>query len=72
MYYIMAGCEPYDGLPEDEIIARFTRGEFPDVDEFTCGQTISGCWTGKISSAQDVVVSLSGRAVEGGSRVSTA
>ncbi|KAF2866548.1 kinase-like domain-containing protein, partial [Massariosphaeria phaeospora] len=58
MYYIMAGCEPYDGLSEDEITARFTRGEFPDVDEFECGQTISGCWTGKFSSAQEVVVSV--------------
>jgi serine/threonine protein kinase len=59
MYYIMAGREPYDSLSEDEITAHFTRGEFPDVDEFACGQTISGCWTGKFNSAQEVVVSLS-------------
>jgi serine/threonine protein kinase len=31
MYYIMAGREPYDGLSEDEITARFSRGEFPHV-----------------------------------------
>jgi serine/threonine protein kinase len=61
MYYIMAGCEPYDGLSEDEITARFTQGKFPDVGEFECGRTISGCWTGDLSSAQEVVASLSER-----------
>lgn len=60
MYYFMAGHEPYHGLSEDEITARFTRGDFPDVVEFGCGQTISGCWTGKYNSAQEVVVSLLG------------
>jgi len=60
VYYIMAGREPYDGLSENEITARFTRGEFPDVAGFGCGGIISGCWTGKYRSAQEVVVSLSG------------
>ncbi|KAF1352741.1 kinase-like protein [Lizonia empirigonia] len=72
MYYMMAGCEPYVGLSEDEITARFTRGQFPDVGEFECGRTISGCWTGKFSSAQEVVVSLSERAVGEVSRTPTA
>jgi len=62
MYYIMAGREPYHGLSEDEITARFSRGEFPSVDEFECGQTISGCWNRKFKSAQEVVVSLMGEA----------
>ncbi|KAF2807517.1 kinase-like protein [Mytilinidion resinicola] len=63
MYYIMAGREPYDGLSEDDITARYTRGEFPDVVEFGCGRTISGCWTGLFNSAQEVVVSLSEKSV---------
>jgi serine/threonine protein kinase len=58
MYYIMAGRGPYDGLSEDEITACDTRGDFPYVDEFECGQTISGCWTGKSNSALEVVTSL--------------
>ncbi|KAH6719746.1 kinase-like domain-containing protein [Leptodontidium sp. MPI-SDFR-AT-0119] len=62
MYYIIAGREPYDGLSEDEITARFSRGEFPSVDKFECGQAISGCWTGKFNSAQEVVVSHLGEA----------
>ena len=37
MYYIMAGREPYDGLSENEITARYTKGDFPDVGEFECG-----------------------------------
>ena len=71
MYFIMAGREPYDGLSEDEITARFSRGEFPQVDEFECGQTISGCWTGKFNNAQEVVVSLSGEAAGQVSRTPT-
>lgn len=63
MYYIMTGRELYKGLPEDQITAHFTRGEFPDVTEFECGQTISGCWTGSFNSAQEGVVSLLGDAV---------
>ncbi|KAF1956188.1 kinase-like protein [Byssothecium circinans] len=62
MYFIIAGRESYAGLPDDEITARFTRGEFPDVVEFGCGPTITGCWTGKYDSAQEVVTSLSGQA----------
>ncbi|OAL56831.1 kinase-like protein [Pyrenochaeta sp. DS3sAY3a] len=58
MYHIMTGCEPYSQLSEEEVSARFTRNEFPDVDKFRCGRTISGCWTGRISSAQEVVASL--------------
>jgi hypothetical protein len=60
MYYVMAGREPYDDLAEDEVTARFLRGEFPGVDEYSCGQSISGCWNGRFDSAQDVVVSLAG------------
>jgi len=62
MYFIMAGREPYDDLSEDEITARFSRGEFPHINDFECGQAISGCWTGKFNNAQEVVVSLSGEA----------
>jgi serine/threonine protein kinase len=71
MYYIMAGCEPYNGLSEDEITARFTRGEFSDMDKFECAPAISGCWTGIFKSAQEVIVNLSERAVEGVSRTPT-
>lgn len=64
MYYIMAGREPYSNLSEDEVTARFTRGEFPAVDGFKCGRTISGCWTGRFGSAQEVVASLTERAMD--------
>jgi serine/threonine protein kinase len=58
MYYIMAGREPYDGLSEDEITARFSRGEFPCVDEFECGHAINGCWTGRFNSAQEAAIAV--------------
>ncbi|KAF2760822.1 kinase-like protein [Pseudovirgaria hyperparasitica] len=56
MYYIMTGREPFHGLQDDEITARFMREEFPDVSEFACGHIISGCWTTKFNSALEVVV----------------
>jgi len=58
MYYIMMGFEPYNNLSDDEVTARFTRGEFPDVDGLKFGRTISGCWTGKFGTAREVVASL--------------
>lgn len=58
MYYFMSGHRPFRGLSDDEITARYSRGEFPDVAEFACGQTIKGCWTGNLATVQDVVASL--------------
>ncbi len=58
MYYIMMGHQPYNDLSDDEVTARFTRGEFPDVDGLKFGRAISGCWTGKYGTAREVVATL--------------
>jgi hypothetical protein len=35
--------EPYNDLSVDEVISRFERGEFPDVNLLACGRAIRGC-----------------------------
>ena len=58
IYFFVAGNEPYHTLPEDEVTARYGRGEFPDVTAITTGEVICGCWKGQYESARDVWRSL--------------
>lgn len=44
----------YDKLVEE----RFKNREYPDVDQLFGGGIIHGCWTGKYSSADDVLQAL--------------
>jgi len=59
IYYIMSGHEPYDALSEDEVSARYSRGEFPMVDSIACGRIIMGCWKEHFNSAEEVIQALS-------------
>lgn len=54
IYYFMSEREPYDDLAEEEVAARYSRGEFPDVEELTCGQNILPCWKGDFGDAEEV------------------
>lgn len=65
MYYMMLGHEPYDTLSEDEVAARYSRGEFPDVSGLACGHVIQGCWAGGFSNAQEVADGLSKESISG-------
>ncbi|MCJ1259991.1 hypothetical protein MMC24_007831 [Lignoscripta atroalba] len=59
MYWIMSGHEPYDSLSEDEVSARYMRGEFPKGDLIADGQIVMACWKGEFNEAQEVVQALS-------------
>lgn len=59
MYYIMSGHQPYDSLSGDEVTARYSRGEFPDVDALLCGWPIKACWIGNVGNAQQVAQAVS-------------
>lgn len=56
----MSDHEPYDYLAEEEVAARYLRMEYRDVQSYSCGRVIKGCWTGEFRSAQDVVDAISG------------
>lgn len=58
IYYIMLGREPYDALSEDEVTARYSRGNFPEVDSIPCGKIILGCWEGGFNDADKVFQAL--------------
>jgi serine/threonine protein kinase len=60
IYFIMSDHEPYDYLVEEEVAARFSRKEYPDVQNYSCGRVIEGCWKGDFKSAQEVVDAMSG------------
>jgi hypothetical protein len=66
---MMASCVPYNGFSGNKTTAYFDRGEFPDVGKFGCGRNISGCWTRRFNSIQEVVVSLSVKNVGEWSRI---
>jgi len=59
MYYIMSGHQPYDSLSDDEVTARYSRGEFPDVDAILCGRAIKACWIGNVCNTQEVAQAVS-------------
>lgn len=60
IYFIMSDHEPYDDLIEDEVTARYSRREFPDVRDYSCGRVIEGCWKEEYGYAQEVVDAISG------------
>jgi serine/threonine protein kinase len=55
MYFIMSDHEPYENLAEEEVAARYSRMEYPDVQSYLCGRIIESCWKGDFKSAQEVV-----------------
>ncbi|KAI9787286.1 MAG: hypothetical protein M1816_007700 [Peltula sp. TS41687] len=58
IYYIMTGHDPYDSLPDEEVEARYSCQDFPEVDSVAGGRVILSCWKGDLSSAQEVVQAL--------------
>lgn len=55
IYFLMSDREPYNDLAEEEVAARYSRMEFPDVQGYPCGRVIEGCWKGAFKGAQEVV-----------------
>ncbi|KAL2836936.1 kinase-like protein [Aspergillus pseudoustus] len=52
LYFIMTGMVPYEEVPSDEVVARYTRLEFPDVSHLSCGDIIQQCWNSKVDARQ--------------------
>lgn len=58
IYFIISGCEPYNTLTENEVTARYTRGDFPAIDSIPCGRVIMSCWKGDLKDANEVCQAL--------------
>ena len=62
-YYLMEGHQPYPELDslddEEEIVARFSNGRFPDIDCPSMNRVIHKCWAGEYDSAESVLQDLS-------------
>jgi len=58
MYYIITGRQPYDNLPDDEVVAKYTQKDFPEVESIPCGNAIKECWKGDFRSAEDVLKAI--------------
>jgi len=61
LYEIMTGDAPYADLSEDDILARYSEGDFPDTDSWeSIGEVIRKCWKGQYDGFALVVEDLNG------------
>ncbi|KAF1364394.1 kinase-like protein [Lizonia empirigonia] len=61
LYEIMTGNVPYADLAEDEILRRYSKGDFPDMDSLQAiGDIIRKCWNGQYARFELVIGDLSG------------
>lgn len=58
LYQVMTGHRPYPDFEDEEVEARYERGEFPSVEGLTCGLSISKCWQGGFPSIDDAQASF--------------
>lgn len=52
---IMAGRRPYEGIPDATITELYIKGNFHDVTSMLCGDVITSCWKGRMTSAEEVL-----------------
>ena len=61
LYEIMSGATPYCDLFEDEIQARYTKGEFLETESLgAIGSIIGNCWQSRYDVSAAIVRDLRG------------
>jgi hypothetical protein len=61
LYEIMTGHAPYNGLPDEEIRTRYSKGEFPNTEFLQAiGSIIRKCWQGRYSGCETVIRDIRG------------
>ncbi|KAK2623873.1 hypothetical protein QTJ16_006507 [Diplocarpon rosae] len=61
LYEIVTGNVPYHELSEEEVEARYSKGEFPKTKSLgPIGDVITGCWQGRYSSYDNIIVDIEG------------
>ncbi|KAF1914468.1 kinase-like domain-containing protein [Ampelomyces quisqualis] len=59
LYEIMTGKAPYAELADDEILGRYSKGDFPETDSLQAtGNVIRKCWQGQYNGFELVVGDL--------------
>jgi serine/threonine protein kinase len=60
-YEILTGQAPYAGCEEEEIMDLFSQSKFPETTSLgPMGGIIKGCWQGKFTSANEVLMRIKG------------
>lgn len=58
IYKIMSGMDPYEDIPSGSVWPLYELRQFPDVTGLVCGESIKGCWFGRVQSACQVCEAL--------------
>ncbi|KAJ4177212.1 hypothetical protein NW759_017453 [Fusarium solani] len=58
IYQITTWQRPWEDQTDDEVYARYGRGEFPEVGDNVAGSIITSCWGEKYDDAAEVVRDL--------------
>ncbi|KAH6712138.1 kinase-like domain-containing protein [Leptodontidium sp. MPI-SDFR-AT-0119] len=67
LYEIMTGDVPYHELPEEEVEARYSKGEFPETNFLgPIGDVITLCWHGQYSSFDTIITDIEGMCAPNG------
>jgi hypothetical protein len=57
----MTGYVPYHDFPEEEVEARYSKGEFPETKFLgPIGDIITHCWHGRYSSFDAIIADVKG------------
>lgn len=57
-YDIVTRKQPYAGMGDEEVEARYARREFPPVEKLPLGNIMRGCWMGGFGSAAEVLAAV--------------
>lgn len=55
IFQIVTGRKPYDGLMDEDVEAKFAKGEFPNLEGVFFAGIIYGCWSTEFDSAEEVL-----------------
>lgn len=58
LYFIVVGEEPHQDLEDEEVERLFGLQRFPETRTLRYGRIIHACWTGQLTTAQEVAVAL--------------
>lgn len=65
LYHLLTGNPPYDGLSEEDIYAKYSKGIFPETESLDAfGTIIAKCWRGQYQRSKLVIHDLKGLSLQ--------